>query len=71
MIMKKKRMSNMERRIRRFVRNLDRTWKNKICAIALICAGMISMMIDGDATALVLMLIIGIPLFFTEKEFVF
>ena len=69
--MKKRRLSNRERRIRRFARYLDRTFKNKLYSIILIMLGIIVTKIDGDATFLVLMLMLGIPLFFTAERVVY
>ena len=69
--MKKKRLSNRERRMRRFARYLDRTFKNKLYAIILIMLGIIPTKIDGDATFLVLMLMFGIPLFFATDNVVY
>ena len=69
--MKKKRLSNRERRIRWFARYLDRTFKNKLYATILIGLGIIGTKIDGDATFLILMLFFGIPLFFATENVVY
>lgn len=43
--------------------------KNKIYAIALAIVGIISVIPNGDATALVIILLFAIPLFFSKEEF--
>lgn len=42
---------------------------NKIVAIVLILTGMTPLILDGDATCLVFMLMLGIPLFFAKGEY--
>lgn len=69
--MKMRRLSNRERRILRFTRYLEETFKNKLYATILIMLGIIPTKIDGDATFLVLMLMFGIPLFFARKNVVY
>lgn len=44
-----------------------KTLGNKIMAVTMMTIGILSTKIDGDGGALVIMLMIGIPLFF-EKE---
>lgn len=43
-------------------------FKNKMCALALMVIGGLTTSIDGDATFLVLTLMIGIPLFLAKKN---
>lgn len=57
------------RRIYRFKRYMRRTYKNKLCAIVLLMAGMVPVWLDRDGTALLLMLVIAIPLFFSKKNY--
>lgn len=45
--------------------------KNKLAAIALVGVGIVPMLIDGDATVLVLMLIIGVPMFFAKESWMY
>ena len=52
----------------RFINYLAKTWKNKLAVIAMIMAGMLGVVVCNDATALVLFLIIGVPMFFTKKD---
>lgn len=44
---------------------------NKIAAIFLILTGMMPLILDGDATCLVFMLMLGIPLFFAKEEYTY
>ena len=57
------------RRIYRFKRYMRKTYKNKLCAIVLLMAGMVPVWLDRDGTALLLMLVIAIPLFFSKKNY--
>ncbi len=52
----------------KFVDYLHKTWKNKLCAIAMIMAGILGVVVCENALALALFLFIGIPLFFTKKK---
>lgn len=54
----------------RIINYIRRTWKNKICAIALILGGIVPMILENDGTALVMMLMFAIPLFFSKKNLV-
>lgn len=54
--------------IKGIVRYLYRTAENKIIALVLVLGSLIPMMIDGDATALVFMSMIAIPLFFANEN---
>ena len=47
---------------------LKRTWKNKLAALGLLFTSMVPIWLDRDATILVLMLIVIVPLFFTSKD---
>ena len=51
--------------IKRYFR---RTYKNKLCALALIIIGVIATNIDNDATVLAFTLLIGLPLFFAKRN---
>lgn len=61
-------MTRRERRIRRFVRYMHRTFKNKLCALALVAVGAVPMIMDRDATAFVFMLIFGGCMFFSNED---
>lgn len=53
---------------KRFVRHLRKTWKQKLCAMALAAVGVLSAMLsEGDATALIIMLFIAVPMFFSNR----
>lgn len=69
--MKKKRMTNRERRVKHFIRHMKETYKNKICAIAIIALGMVPIIIEGDATATVLLWMFAIPMFFARKSWIY
>lgn len=51
-----------------FKRYFRRTYKNKLCALAMIILGIIATSIDRDATVLVLTLLFGLPLFFAKQN---
>ena len=63
----RKRMTKKER----FVRYLRRTLPNKIGAILMIAMGVIATMIGDDATALVFILMLAIPIFFAWDQVIF
>lgn len=46
------------------------TLKNKLCAIGLLTCGSIPALIIDDATALVFMGMIAVPLFFARKNWI-
>lgn len=56
---------NTYKEIKRYFR---RTYKNKLCAIAMIIIGIIATNIDNDATVLVFTLLFGLPLFFAKRN---
>ena len=64
-------MTRKERNRRRFVRYIRRTLANKVCAVALALGGVLVTKLDGDATFLVLALMIGIPMFFAHERWVY
>lgn len=47
---------------------IQETLKNKIAALLLIFAGVISVIIERDGTFLLLALLMGLPLFFASKN---
>ena len=47
------------------------TLKNKVYAAILLALGALSVTIDGDATGLVFLSFIAIPLFFAKRNWVF
>lgn len=44
--------------------------KNKLYSIGLILIGIVPVLIEGDATALIFFLMIGIPLFFAKENWI-
>lgn len=58
----------MNKYIRRFIKHLNKTWKNKLVAFLLVTLGVISVpILDNDGTVLLLTILMGIPLMF-ERE---
>lgn len=64
-------MRNQKIHTGKFERYIRRTLKNKLCAIALLGIGVLSTIPDGDATFLVLISFIAIPLFFTKENWTY
>lgn len=52
------------------MKNLKRTWKNKIYSCLLLLVGYLSTLIDGDATAFVFIATIAVPLFFSKENYI-
>ena len=63
-------MNKKENYKKKVVRHFRKTWKNKLCVLALIMLGLLTPIISGDATVLVFTLLIGIPLFFVKENFI-
>ena len=61
-------MATFRKNMVRFIRYLRRTYQNKIIALAMTVCGIVSAMIDGDATALVFISLIAVPVFFMDKQ---
>lgn len=59
-----------QRAMESFIKYIRRTWKNKLIAMALVCIGMTGVVLESDATALVLMLLLAVPMFFSRKNWV-
>lgn len=64
-------MSKKDEYGRKFVRYIRRTAKNKVVATLLLSCGIFSRMATDDATFLVVISIIAIPLFFARKNHIF
>ena len=54
----------------KFVRYMKRTALNKIWSVMMIGLGCGSMLISDDATFLVMMLMIAVPLFFAKENWI-
>ena len=48
-----------------------KTINNKIYALVMVSLGAALMWLDGDATVLVLFLMIGVPLFFAKENWIY
>ena len=57
-----------QKAMERFFKYMRRTWKNKLIAIAIVCAGMLGVAVEKDGTALVLMLFFAVPMFFSRRD---
>lgn len=64
-------MKNFNKHITRFVDYINRTYINKLCAVALLICGMIPMTIENDSTALLILSIFAVPLFFSSKNHIY
>lgn len=61
----------MKNKTKTFAKNTRKTRKNKLTAIILLAVGVLSMIAtDGDATLMVWMIIIAIPLFLAKKNYI-
>lgn len=64
----------MENRVRRFIGTFIEymivTYANKLVAIALIGLSCVPILLDGDATIMIFMLIVAIPLFFSKRNWI-
>lgn len=59
-----------ERKRARRIRYWRRTWRNKVCALTMLLAGILSVCIDYDATFLVATVMFAIPLFFSNENWI-
>lgn len=55
----------------RFVNYLYKTWRNKVTAMVMVAIGMTGLMMDKDATLLVIMSLIAVPMFFSNKNWLY
>ena len=58
----------MTKIIKAIKKNLRRTYKNKLCTLALIIVGIVPIYLENDATFMTFALLIGIPLFFSKQN---
>lgn len=54
----------------KFERYIRRTLKNKICSLALLGIGVLSVIPEREITVLVLISIFAIPLFFAKEDWI-
>lgn len=68
----KKVIRKKEGLLERIIRRLfdKKLMKNKVYSILIILLGYATTFIEGDCTAFILMLFIGIPLFFAKKNYI-
>lgn len=57
--------------MRKIKRNLHKTRKNKLIALLLLGVGIVSAMVDGDATFLVLAIVFAAGLFFAKQNWIY
>lgn len=57
--------------LRMTVRYIKRTLKNKLCALTLLIAGALTLTVSNDATGLVFVSIIALPLFFARENWMY
>lgn len=48
-----------------------KTLKNKLCAVVLLICGYLQVLIDKDATALVFLALIAVPMFFAKENLIY
>lgn len=48
-----------------------KTWKNKLYALVLLACGYLCVLIEKDATALVFLAMLAVPLFFAKENWVY
>lgn len=53
-----------------FYKYMRRTYKNKLCAIAMLCIGIFSTYILKEASGLLFISIVAIPLFFAKDNWI-
>ena len=56
---------------RKFARYIRRTAKNKVLALLLLSCGVLTRMATDDATFLLFVSFVAIPLFFARKNYIF
>ena len=47
-----------------------KTWKNKLLSVVLMICGVLTTLIEGDATVLLFISLLAIPMFFTKEIWV-
>ena len=50
-----------------FINYIHKTWKNKLCAVAMFMTGVLGVVVVKEAVAVFLVLF-ALPLFFTKKQ---
>lgn len=57
-----------QKAIRKFFNYMTTTWKNKLGAIFMFICGMLGVWVLNDATALVILMLFAVPMFFSSKD---
>ena len=58
----------LHRNIWRFIRHMQVTYKNKLAALAMLAIGIVSAKMSGDGTFMMFVLVFGLPLFFSKRD---
>lgn len=53
-----------------FKRYLRRTYKNKLCALAMFIVGLLTMKITGNGLFMLYVLVFALPTFFTKEKWI-
>ena len=62
-------LNRFERRVIRFIRYMRRTWLNKLVAVTMSLLGLLSVIVsEGDATFLIFISLITVPMFFARES---
>lgn len=64
-------MRKGEKCIKAIVRNILRTYKNKLCALSMVAIGVLSMVISKDGTAFALLMFIAVLLFIERENVIY
>ena len=62
--------SKTEKYIQKVIKYMRTTFMNKLCAIILLMIGLLVCMLTDDATGLVFIACIAVPLFFARKNYI-
>lgn len=68
--MKKRKIKRANKYVVKFVRHLEKTWRNKVVAIILIVLGLIPMLLFKEGTFSLVMFIAAIGLIFAKENYI-
>lgn len=57
-----------QKAMKKFIKYIRRTWKNKLGAIFMFISGMLGVWMLNDATALVSLMLFAVPMFFSSRD---
>lgn len=63
-------MRKLHKYIRRFVNHIRKTYKNKLLALAMLVLGALTIPLENDLTAFILIAMFAIPAFFAKENWV-